>query len=92
VVAPGSRLDADYILEGELQAFVADPGTRVARVSVAFVLLDQHPSPIKAVLQRTESAEARLTGDDPPAIAAGMRAAVIEVLEKIERDVAGVVR
>src|SRR5579859_7954141 len=92
VVAPGSRLNADYVLEGELQAFVADPRAGVARVSVAFVLLDQHPSPIKAVLQRTESAEARLTGDDPPAIAAGMRAAVIEVLEKIERDVAGVVR
>ena len=92
VVAPGSRLNADYVLEGELQVFVADPGARAARVSVAFVLLDQHPSPIKAVLQRTESAEARLTGDDPPAIAAGMRAAVTEVLEKIERDVAGVVR
>lgn len=92
VVAPGSRLGADYVLEGELQSFVADPGAGVARVSVAFVLLDQHPSPIKAVLQRTESAEVRLTGDDPPAIAAGMRAAVVEVLGKIERDVAGVVR
>ena len=92
VVAPGSRLDADYVLEGELQAFVADPGAGVARVSVAFVLLDQHPSPIKALLQRTESAEVRMTGDDAPAIAAALRAAVVEVLEKIERDVAGAVR
>jgi cholesterol transport system auxiliary component len=92
VVAPGSRLEADYVLEGELQTFIADPGAGVARVSVAFVLLDQHPSAIKALLQRTESAEVRLTGDDPAAIAAGMRAAVAEVLEKIERDVAGVVR
>ena len=38
VVAPGSRLEADYVLEGELQTFIADPGAGVARVSVAFVV------------------------------------------------------
>ncbi|HTI82872.1 MAG TPA: ABC-type transport auxiliary lipoprotein family protein [Acetobacteraceae bacterium] len=92
VVAPGSRLEADYVLEGELQSFIADPNAGVARVSVAFVLLDQHPSPIKAVLQRTERAEAKLNGSDAPAIAAAMRAAVTEVLEKIETDVARVAR
>jgi cholesterol transport system auxiliary component len=92
VVAPGSRLDADYVLEGELQTFNADPNAGVARVSLAFVLLDQHPSPIKAVLQRTESAEVKLASGDPPAIAAAMRAGVVEVMEKIERDVARVVR
>jgi cholesterol transport system auxiliary component len=92
VVAPGSRLEADYVLEGELLTFMADPNAGVARVSVAFVLLDQHPSPIKAVLQRTESAEVKLASGDPPAIAAAMRAGVAEVVEKIERDVAGVAR
>lgn len=92
VVAPGSRLDADYVLEGELQTFIADPAAGVARVSVAFVLLDQHPLPIKVVLQRTERADAKLSGSDAPAIAAAMRAAVTEVLEKIEGDVARVVR
>jgi hypothetical protein len=59
---------------------------------VAFVLLDQHPLPIKAVLQRTVRADVKLTGDDAPAIAAGMRAAIAEVLEKIEQDLARVVR
>lgn len=92
VVAPGSRLNADYVLEGELQTFMADPGAGVARVGVAFVLLDQHPSPIKAVLQRTERAEAKLSGSDAPAIAAAMRESVMEVLEKIEGDVARAVR
>ena len=92
VVAPGSRLEANYVLEGELQTFIADPNAGVARVSVAFVLLDQHPSPIKAVLQRTERAEAKLNGSDAPTIAAGMRVAVAEVLGKIEQDVARVVR
>jgi cholesterol transport system auxiliary component len=92
VVAPGSRLEADYVLEGELQTFIADPDAGVARVNVAFVLLDQHPSPIKAVLQRTERAEAKLNGSDAPAIAAGMWAAVTEVLERIADDVARVAR
>lgn len=91
VVAPGSRLDANYVLEGELQTFIADPNAGVARISVAFVLLDQHPSPIKAVLQRTESAEARLGGTDPPAIAAAMKTVIIEVLRRIESDVAAAI-
>jgi cholesterol transport system auxiliary component len=92
VVAPGSRLDADYVIEGELQTFIADLYAGVARISVAFVLLDQHPSPIKAVLQRTESAEARLAGTDPPAIASAMKAAIVELLRKIESDVAAAMR
>jgi cholesterol transport system auxiliary component len=91
VVAPGSRLDADYVLEGELQTFVADPSAGVSRISVVFVLLDQHPSPIKAVLQRTESAEIRLAGADPPAIASAMKSSIVDVLRKIESDVATVV-
>jgi ABC-type uncharacterized transport system auxiliary subunit len=88
VVAPGSRLDADYILDGELTTFIADPNAGVAHVAVALVLLDQHPTPIKVLLQRTESADVRLAGTDPPAIAAAMKAAIVEVLRKIEADVA----
>jgi cholesterol transport system auxiliary component len=88
VIAPGSRLDADYVVEGELQTFVADPSAGVARISVAFVLLDEHPSPIKVLLQRTESAEVHLTGADPPAIASAMKSAIVDVLQKIESDVA----
>ena len=92
VLAPGSRLDADYVLEGELQTFVADTNAGVAHISVAFVLLDQHPSPIKAVLQRTEFAEVRLAATDPPAIATAMKTAIAEVLPKIESDVAAATR
>lgn len=92
VVAPGSRLDADYILEGELTTFIADPNAGVAHMAVNLVLLDQHPTPVKVLLQKTESADVRLTGTDPPAIAATMKAAIVELLRKIEADVAAATR
>jgi hypothetical protein len=39
-------------------------------------------------LQRTESAEVHLAGADPPAIASAMKSAIVDVLHKIESDVA----
>jgi ABC-type uncharacterized transport system auxiliary subunit len=92
VVAPGSRLNADFVLEGELNRFVADLNVNVARVAVALVLLDQRPNPAKVLLQKTESAEARLAGAEPPAIAEGVKAALTEVLRQSERDIAAAVR
>lgn len=92
VVAPGSRLDANYVIEGELTTFIADPNAGVAHIAISLVLLDQHPTPIKVLLQKTESAEVHLAGTDPPAIAAAMRAAIVEVLRKIEADVAKATR
>jgi ABC-type uncharacterized transport system auxiliary subunit len=92
VVAPGSRLNVDFNLEGELNTFVADLKTGVARVALALVLMDQRPTPIKVLLQKTESAEVRLTGSEPPAIADGMKAALAEVLRQSEADVAAAVR
>jgi ABC-type uncharacterized transport system auxiliary subunit len=92
VVAPGSRLNADFILEGELNSFIADLNAGVARVALALVLLDQRPSPTKVLLQKTETAEVKLTGTEPPAIADGLKAALMEVLRRAEQDVAAVIR
>lgn len=88
VVAPGSRLDAEYVLEGELTMFIADPDAGVAHIALALVLLDRHPTPIKVLLQKTESADVHLAGTEPPAIATAMKAAIVEMLRKIEADVA----
>jgi hypothetical protein len=44
------------------------------------------------LLQRTESADVKLSASDPPAIAETMRAAIAEVLRRTEADVARVVR
>jgi cholesterol transport system auxiliary component len=92
VPAPGSRLNADLVLEGQLTAFAADLRAGVARASLALVLLDQRPSPIRVLLQRTESAEVRLEGNDPPAMVDALNAALVEVLRQTERDIAAAVR
>jgi cholesterol transport system auxiliary component len=92
VVAPGSRLNADFVLEGELDALVADLNTGVARVALALVLLDQRPNPTKVLLQKTETAEVKLAGTDPPAIAAGLKAALADALRQAETDVAAATR
>ncbi len=55
VVAPGSRLNADFVLEGELDVFIADLNAGVGRVALAVVLLDQRQGATKVLLQRTET-------------------------------------
>jgi cholesterol transport system auxiliary component len=92
VVAPGSRINADLVLEGELTAFSADLKAGVARASLALVLLDQRPSPIRVLLQRTEDAEVKLTGTDPPGLMDAMKAALVEVLRQSERDIVAAAR
>jgi cholesterol transport system auxiliary component len=92
VLAPGSRLDADLVLEGELNTFQADLKAGVARASLALVLLDQRSGPLKVRLQKTETAEVALTGTDPPALVESLKAALVAVLGKIERDVAAAIR
>ena len=92
VVAPGSRLNVDFVLEGALNDFIADLNTGTARVALALVLIDQRPTPAKVLLQKTERAEVRLNGSEPPAIADGMKAALAEVLRLSEADVAAAVR
>jgi cholesterol transport system auxiliary component len=92
VVAPGSRLNADLVLEGELNAFSADLSAGVARTSLALVLLDQRSSPIKVLLQKTESAEVTLGGIEPRAMVDSLRASLVQVFEHSERDIAAVLR
>jgi ABC-type uncharacterized transport system auxiliary subunit len=92
VVAPGSRLNADFVLEGELNTFVADLNSKVGRAALALLLLDQRQGSARVLLQRTETAEVRLTGDDAPAIAEAMKAAIAEVLRRAEADVIAAIR
>jgi cholesterol transport system auxiliary component len=92
VPAPGSRLNADLVLEGQLTAFAADLKAGVARVSLAVVLLDQRPSPIRVLLQKTESAEVKLVGTEPPVMVDALKTALVEVLGQTERDIAAAVR
>ncbi len=87
VVAPGSRLNADFVLEGTLTAFLADPPTGTARVTLSVVLLDQRPNPVKILMQRNFTAEERLASADPPGIVQALRAGLADVLRQVEAAV-----
>jgi ABC-type uncharacterized transport system auxiliary subunit len=88
VLAPGSRMTADLVLEGELVALHADLGTGMARAALALVLIDQRPGPARIRLQRTEAAAVKLEGTDPPARVRAQLAAVAAVLRQTEADLA----
>jgi ABC-type uncharacterized transport system auxiliary subunit len=92
VVAPGSRLTADFVLEGELDVFIADLNAGVGRAALALVLLDQRQGSTKVLLQRTETAEVKLTGTEAQAIAEAMKAVTAAVLQRTEVDVAAAIR
>jgi len=88
VVAPGSRLSADLVLESELTTLHADLATNTATAALALVLIDQHPSPARVLLQRTETAVVQLDGTDWPALVRAQVAAVAAVLRQTEADIA----
>jgi cholesterol transport system auxiliary component len=95
VVAPGSRITADLVLEGELLALHADLASMTARVALALVLIDQRPGsarigPGRIGLQRTAAASVKLEGTDPPALARAQLAAVAAMLRDAEADLASV--
>jgi cholesterol transport system auxiliary component len=91
VVAPGSRLQADLVLEGELTVLHADLGNGTARAALALVLIDQHPTPARVLLQRTETASVKLEGKDTPAQVHAQVAAVEAVLRQADADIAAAI-
>ena len=89
VVAPGSRLVADLVLEGTLTALLADAPKRVGRVTLAVVLIDGRPGAARILMQRRFTAERPLDpAADPPVVASVLRACLRDVLEQIETAVA----
>jgi cholesterol transport system auxiliary component len=88
VLAPGSRLTAELVLEGELNTFIGDLPAGVGRVELAIVLLDQQPNPAKVKLQQTVAATSPLTGTSVPDLVAALRAALEDVLHQAELAVA----
>ncbi len=92
VVAPGSRIDADFVLEAELTALVADPQAGTARAALALVLAEPKGATTRVRMQRTETAEIRLDGTDVVAMVAGLRAATIAVLDRAETSIGAALR
>ena len=86
VLAPGSRLPADLVLEGQLVTLCSIPAEHRAQAALALTLLDHAASTTPRIrLQRTIAAEAPLAGPDPGAAAQAMCAALAGVFAQAER-------
>ncbi len=89
VVTPGSRLNADYIVEGELTELLADPSTGQARCVVTLVVMKATGTPVPVRQQRLVGV-APLSGTDAPAQVAAERAALANVLTQTMTVLRGV--
>ena len=92
VVASGSRVAADFVLEPELTALVADLQAGTARAALSLVLLEPKGDRTRVRLQRTETAEVKLNGTGPEAIVAGLREAAAAVLGQAETALGAAIR
>lgn len=88
VVGPGTLAPANMTLEGELTEFQGDPEFGIARAALALVLLDNRPQSVRVLLQKTESATAPLTSQQPSAVVQGLQAALVGMLGQAEQDIA----
>ncbi len=87
VVAPGSRLTADLVLEAELTALWTEPAQQRARAALAITVIDQHTSVPRILLQRTFTGTPPLASDAAPDAAAAQLAALTEVFQQIEQAI-----
>ena len=85
VVAPGSRLAPDLVLEGTLAALLANAANGLGRVTLALVLIDERPGATRILMQRRFTAERPLPAHTaPPAIVTVLRACLRDVLDQVE--------
>jgi ABC-type uncharacterized transport system auxiliary subunit len=88
VVAPGTRARVDLVLESELTTLVADLRRGEARAGLSAVLLREGGLSSDVVLQRAITGRARLAGEQPAQMAAGMVAALGAALAELEAALA----
>ncbi len=84
VLAPGSRLAAELVLEGELDALWTVPAENTARAVLGLTLVAQEATTTRLVLQRRVEAAAALAGGTPRDAVAAMTGAVGGLCERIE--------
>lgn len=89
VLAPGSRVRADLVLEGELLTLIAEPALGRSRAAMSVVLLDLRPAAARVRLQAEVYGEAPLTEVTGPGVAQSGCGAVAAMLRRVEAQVAG---
>ncbi|WP_287787970.1 ABC-type transport auxiliary lipoprotein family protein [Acidiphilium sp.] len=88
VLAPGSRLSADLVLESELTALWFDQRIGKVRMALAIVLIAPAAPRARVLLQRSFAAETKPESPGAAAIVAATHRAVAEILGEIEADLA----
>jgi len=88
VLAPGSRMTADLVLEGELEALWTEPAAHRAHAALTVVVVQQHAAVPGIRLQRTLTADAPLAGDQPADAVAAQIAALADIFRQIEAALA----
>ena len=78
VLSPGSRAQADLVLEATLTAFVAEPGQ--ARATLAITLVSRSGA---ALLQAVQTGTAPLVGEQPAAKVTALKAALAVAVDRV---------
>jgi ABC-type uncharacterized transport system auxiliary subunit len=89
VLAPASRLTADLVLEGELDALWTEVARADGYAALGVTVLDEKAATVTVRAQQTVSARAPIAGKGPAADVDAMRAAVADVCGQVERLLAG---
>ncbi len=84
VIASGSRLEPDHVLEGELTALWTIPATNQAHCAIGITVVAQRASTTRVLLQNRFTAEAPLAGTSPREAVEAQTAALAAVLAQIE--------
>jgi ABC-type uncharacterized transport system auxiliary subunit len=84
VVAPGSRIAADYVLEGDLGALWSEPAAGRADAALGITLITGDTP--RVLLQRRYAETAVLAGSGPQAATQAMLAALAVVFARVEGD------
>jgi ABC-type uncharacterized transport system auxiliary subunit len=84
VLAPGSRMQADFVLEGELTALWSIPAEHRAHAALACTALAQHGGASSLRWQQTVAADAPLAAAGAPAAAHAMGVALAMICARVE--------
>ena len=84
VIASGSRLEPDQVLEGELTGLWTIPATSQAHCAIGITVVAQHASVTRVLLQNRLAAEAPLAGTSPRESVEAQSTALAAVLAQIE--------
>jgi len=84
VIAQGSRVEADQVLEGELTALWTVPTIGQAHCAMGITVLDHRGANVRVRLQQRFAAEAALAGPSPREAVEAQAAALALVFSRIE--------